>query len=76
MSPKGNIVIFILNAGDGQVRTESCSKCDARRQNPMEVSTSVVWLVVMIEDYKGKGRSCPAFRLSFWFLLDGGLAGG
>jgi len=28
------------------------------------------------EDYDGKRRSCSAFRLSFWILLDGGLAGG
>lgn len=28
------------------------------------------------EDYEGKRRSCPAFRLSSWVLLDKGLAGG
>jgi hypothetical protein len=44
------------------VQTESCFKCDAHRQNPMEVSTSVVWLVVMtVKITRAREGAVPLF---------------
>jgi hypothetical protein len=55
---------------------KSCFKCDAHGRNHLEVSTSVVWLVVLtVKIRREREGAGTAFRLSLWFLLDEGLAG-
>jgi hypothetical protein len=74
--PKGSVVIFYFKHGrrvspNRELLQMWCTSSESYGSfNLRSLVHCDDW------NYEGKRRNCPAFRLSFWILLDEGLAGG